>query len=431
LGCAARAAAALVAAFACAAAPARALELRGRDAAEVEWAPATGDVSAYVVFVSRDGGPYRSEQYTQRPRARIAARPGETIQVRVRAYGLSGERTLASPPSEPSEPIRFVPPDVPAEVAAAPPPAALAPGAGTALLPGARTALAPGPSTSLAPGDSVRRIPGFRFAPPLRVEAHGDFDGDGDLDLLATLGSWRHPLVLFLEDASLEHAVVLGSLGEASGALAADFDGDRRDDVALFGAGQLRVVRLERGGKFGVIAREPLATGARLVPADLDGDGAASLVVYEPATGRLHERLGKRNADFGSIQPLHALRAGDFDGDGRDDLWIQPAPGPHAELWLMRAEGGFEVARVTLGRNVGVATVADVNGDGRDDLAGYDPGRAELRAFLLDGGRVIGERLLASGPVESVASGDFDGDGLDDLLLRAPGGEASALVLSR
>ena len=416
LGCAARAAAALVAALACAAVPARALELLGREAAEVEWTPATGDVSAYVVFVSRDGGPYRSEQYTQRPRARIAARPGETIQVRVRAYGLSGERTLASPPSEPSEPIRFVPLDAPTpEVAAAPPPAALAPGA----------------SSSLSPGASVRRIPGFRFAPQLRVEAHGDFDGDGDLDLLATLGSWRHPLVLFLEDASLEHAVFLGSLGEASGALAADFDGDRRDDVALFGAGQLRVVRLERGGKVGVIAREPLATGARLVPADLDGDGAASLVVYEPATGRLHERLGERNADFGSIQPLHALRAGDFDGDGRDDLWVQTAPGPSAELWLMRAGGSFEVASVRLAGNVGVATVADVNGDGRDDLAGYDPGRAELRAFLLDGSRVIGERLLASGPVESVASGDFDGDGLDDLLLRAPDGEASALVLSR
>ena len=97
----------------------------------------------------------------------------------------------------------------------------------------------------------------------------------------------------------------------------------------------------------------------------------------------------------------------------------------------MDGAGSFAVAPLRLGRTVDAATIVDVNGDGRADLAGYDPARNELRAWLLDGGRVIGERLLASGPVNGLRSGDLDGDGLDDLLLRAPGGEASALLLSR
>jgi hypothetical protein len=359
--------------------------------------------------VSRNGGAYRSEQYTSEPRASVPGSPGETVQVRVRAYGVSEGATLTSAVSEPSEPIRFLA----SELAVAP------------------ASAAPPPPAKLAPAGDVRRIPGFQLAPRIHVETHGDFDGDGDLDLLATLGSWRHPIALFLEDGSLQHAVVLAPLGDTSGALAADFDGDGRDEVALRSTGLLSVMRLDRSGKLAAVRREAVPAAARIVPADLDGDGAASLVVYDPATGRLVERLGKQNADFGAIQPLHALFAGDFDGDGRDDLWIQTAPGGNAELWLMDGKGSFTVAPLSLGRSVGAAAVADVNGDGRADLAGYDAARDELRAWLLDGGRVVGERVLASGPVDRVARGDVDGDGLDDLVLAAPDGETSALVLSR
>jgi len=390
--------------------PAFAVDLIGRERAELAWAPATGEVSAYVVFVSRDGGPYRSEQYTREPRAVVSGRAGETLHVRVRAYGLEGAHTLASAPSDPSEPIRFLPPEAPAPAAVGSAP----------------------PAAAAALSESVRRVPGFHFAPQVTLQAQGDFDGDGDLDLLATLGSWRHPLALFLQAGSLEHAVVLGALSPGSSALGADFDGDGRDELAVRSSDQLAVLRLERGGQLLPIRREEIPAAARVVAADLDGDRAASLVVYEPRTGRLTERLAKgKPADFGAIRPLHALYAGDFDGDGRDDLWVQPAPGPNAELWLMRPGGSFAVAPVTLGRSVSTATVADVNGDGRADLAGYDAARGELRAWLLDGGRVIGDRLIASDPVETLRGGDVDGDGVDDLLLGGPGGEATALLLAR
>jgi hypothetical protein len=70
----------------------------------------------------------------------------------------------------------------------------------------------------------------------------------------------------------------------------------------------------------------------------------------------------------------------------------------------------------------------DWNGDGRDDLAGYDTARGELRAWLLDGARVIERRALAQGPIESLRALDLDGDERDDLLIAAPDGTATALI---
>ncbi|MFT5684784.1 MAG: hypothetical protein ACI8RZ_005729, partial [Myxococcota bacterium] len=75
--------------------------------------------------------------------------------------------------------------------------------------------------------------------------------------------------------------------------------------------------------------------------------------------------------------------------------------------------------------------VPDMDGDGRDDLVVGVPGSSEALVLYSDG-RVDGERLTRDdadlmflGPVGSatgsaVAGGDFDGDGLFDLILGAP-----------
>jgi hypothetical protein len=376
-------------------------DVTGRSDVMLAWAPAAGEVGAYVVFVSRDGGPYRVEQYTHGPAARIAGDVGETLQVRVRAYAMADGRRLTSLPSEPSEPIHFLAAHSPpaAAVSSAPPPSA--------------------PPTALTSA---------RYAPQLTIQAGGDFDGDGDLDLLATLGSWQQPLALFLEHGVLAQLACPAPFGSVSAAFAADFDGDGRDELALRSSDALSVLRLDRAGTATLLQREPLPEGARVLPADLDGDKKASLVLYEPATGRLTERLAQGKAlDFGAIRPLHTLHVGDFNGDGRDDLWVQARSGGEAELWMMKPGGGFEVAPVRVDGSVGTAAALDWNGDGRDDLAAWDPTRGELRAWLFDGARVIDRRTLGRSPVESLHALDLDGDARDELLIGAPGGASSAL----
>jgi len=374
-------------------------DLVGRSEVRVAWTPPAGEVAAYVVFVSRDGGPYQSEQYTREASARIAGRSGESVQVLVRAYGASASGTFTSPPSEPSEVIRFL--------ADAPP---ASPAFGAAL---------PRPETLSA----------ARFAPPLQIQTAGDFDGDSSLDLLATLGSWDHPLVLFRKDGALDRVGSMAQLGVVSAVATGDFDGDGKDELVVKSSDALSLLRLEASGKATLLRRETLPAEARILVADLDGDDEDSLITYEPASGRLTERFARGNAiDFGAIRPLYALYAGDFDGDGRDDLFLQARPGGDAELWLMRPGGRFDVASLRLDGSLGAAAVLDWNGDGRDDLAGYDTSRGELRAWLLDGARVIERRALGPGPIESLRALDLAGDDRDDLLIAAPDGTASALI---
>ena len=382
---------------------AAARDVIGRSEVRVVWEPAAGEVAAYGVFVSRDGGPYRSEQYTREPSARIAGRPGESVQVRVRAFSTSANDTRPSPPSEPSEVIRFL--------TAAAPPAQLAVGSAS------------------PPADTPRAQPVARFVPPFQLQASGDFDGDGYPDLLATLGSWDHPLALFQKEGALDKLACLAPLGVVSSVATGDFDGDGKDELVVKGPDAVSLLHLERSGRATLVRRETVPADARFVVADLDGDDEASLVTYEPGSGHLVERFGRGDGiDFGTITPLYALGSGDFDGDGRDDLFVQARAGSDAELWLMRPGGHFEAAPLRLeGRPSSVVTL-DWNGDGRDDLAGFDATRSELCVWLLDGARVLERRTLGPGPLESLRALDLDGDERDDLLITAPDGTETALI---
>ncbi|MFC9491441.1 FG-GAP-like repeat-containing protein, partial [Streptomyces hydrogenans] len=204
--------------------------------------------------------------------------------------------------------------------------------------------------------------------------------------------------------------------------LTGDFNGDGTGDLAAFyGYEDGRVTLLTwlgRGdGTFGNALHSWTAApgnwyfDAMTVQAgDFNGDGRddlAALYGYRDGSVKLMYWAGR--TDGGFAEPVHgyestgwtfrqaSLHAGDFDGDGRDDLaaWYDYADGHDAVIgFRLGTDGKFGARREMLTRPAGSydrsrmkIVTGDYNGDGRDDLAtlyGYADGRVKTITFTAD-----------------------------------------------
>ena len=246
--------------------------------------------------------------------------------------------------------------------------------------------------------------PGEEFG---RSVTAGDFDGDGYDDL--AIGVPQEDgvgavLVVFGSPSSLDFAdhrflgeLDLGRPGEPDDRFgqtltAGDFDGDGRDDLAI-GAPYEDVVTAV-SGKVGDAGAVTVLYGAKS-GFDVDRTQSFDQGFGDPDDG------GSQWWDlFGS-----ALAAGDFDGDGRDDLAI----GHSGE----NSAGRFDSGAVTL-----------IPGAPSPGLA---VGRRRQFAPAVDGlpgGPLRGYRLFGY----ALAAGDFDADGVSDLAVGAPHDDAGGLV---
>ncbi|MFY9551398.1 MAG: CRTAC1 family protein [Thermoanaerobaculia bacterium] len=240
-------------------------------------------------------------------------------------------------------------------------------------------------------------VPGEHMPPGVAVL---DFDGDGRQDLFVAGGDgnrlYRNRGDGTFEDVA-EKAGVAGQEGEATGALAFDYDNDGRTDLYvtyLFRPNLLYRNRgdgtfEEVGAKAGVALNEYCTSAAAL---DYDRDGLPDLYVLvygHPDSGPTLEadnappnHLYRNNGD-GTFKDVSkatrtddtgwglALQSADFDGDGWPDIYIANDFGNHTYLHN-NGDGTFtnlaKKAGVTdPGFGMGVA-VDDVDGDGRLDF---------------------------------------------------------------
>jgi hypothetical protein len=178
--------------------------------------------------------------------------------------------------------------------------------------------------------------------------------------------------------------------------------------------------------------------GGQLAKGDLNGDGYADLVIGQiSTTGDAVIVWGGPQGLSGSggvAIPATNVQTGDFDGDGKLDLALfrigrSPGDAPHGttgSVWtgpLTRTGTPARTSALDPDHlqyiDVKGGAVGDVDGDGRDDLA--------LRAYCGDGVFYCTKFYLASatGLIRStapegdgdVALGDVNGDGYDDLVV--------------
>lgn len=193
-----------------------------------------------------------------------------------------------------------------------------------------------------------------------------------------------------------------GGTVDPEGAVAFDFDGDRKSDVSIYRGGTWWYAASSANGQqrattFG------LATD-KIVPADFDGDGKTDNAVYR---GGIWHILGSRDGytgiQFGVAEDIP--QPGDFDGDGKADVAVfRPSNG----VWyMMGSRDGFSA--VQFGQNGDIPVAADFDGDNKMDQAVYRNGTW----FMLrsrDGFAAPAFGLATDVPVVA----DYDGDGKAD-----------------
>jgi hypothetical protein len=211
----------------------------------------------------------------------------------------------------------------------------------------------------------------------------GDFDSDGRADLLQQFAS---TLVVWLAGAGgrLQARPAVALPFDVDDVAVADFDGDGRDDVAVStrGEGMLRVLLAAGTGDL-VAAESQFAFSGALWASDLDGDARIDLTLV---------RRYDSSAQTRPVATLQGLSAGRFGTPS------EVAVGPLAPL---------------------ATRMVDIDRDGRPDLIydiskGYYSYASELVMGDGLGGFVQGPSVQTPGPLYDV--GDFDGDGLVDLL---------------
>jgi hypothetical protein len=118
----------------------------------------------------------------------------------------------------------------------------------------------------------------------------------------------------------------------------------------------------------------------------------------------------------------HAL-AGDFNGDGTDDLLWNSGTAGVLGVWLM--DGGGIGSTIALNHDMpgwAVAAVGDFNSDGTDDLLWRNE-HGNIGAWLMKDGSIFATYDLGStGGGDAIAAGDFDGNGATDVLWQDPVG---------
>lgn len=292
----------------------------------------------------------------------------------------------------------------------------------------------------------------------------GDFDGDGIDDLLIVARPGDHygyssgdSYVVYgiegVRRASLEldtmrprqgvHLLgVASSYGSGVVASAGDVNGDGFDDL-VFGADDRSYSDLQ-GAAWVVFGAAGLRAGPMV--SRLDGSNGFALTGF---------------ADY-SFSGNAVAGAGDLNGDGFDDIVVgtndasdyvifgaESGFGGSFDVGDLDGSNGFRLhgsAAHAIDRSF--AGAGDFNGDGLDDLVvgvagdrngagatyvvfGSDAGfPAEVDLTALDGTdgfRIDGGRPADSSGASVAAAGDVNADGFDDIVIGAPGGDASGL----
>jgi len=219
-----------------------------------------------------------------------------------------------------------------------------------------------------------------------------DFNGDGNVDVVATSGSFVYAL-LGDGDGTFQQATQSPMVNVAEWITTGDFNHDGKLDVAVTSnfASDVFVLLGNGDGTFqNATSYSAGSSIAHLITADLNGDNALDLAVTN-YNGSVSILMGNGDGTFQNAVSYAVGQAG-------------------SQLWAM--------------------TSADLNGDGKVDLV-FSDGEFDLVYLLLGKGDGTFQPQLSYGsdPYGPLAAGDFNNDGRLDLALGSRGYSNGSILL--
>jgi hypothetical protein len=326
--------------------------------ATVRWTPATGPVSGYQVWVSRNGADFVEIGLVNGNEVMLSGGTGDVLEVAVRAWGVVNGGFEWGPESEGSERIWFV---------------------------GAPVAADRYPVLDCT---SCRRFEERDASGDVVVAATHPAGNDYELVGLGVFAPGR-PQALLRERS-------MGALwiGDVSGAGLMPYWSQW----------------------------DPTFTTSRVArPIDLDGDGATEILLHDDANGRfqiwgfVNNQLVRR-AQYSLAKGMPLIGAGDSNGDGKPDAWFDAG---HGILLIVRLVGATMTGSAVLGvssADLSLADVADYDGDNLADGVWRDETTGRLYVSLMRG-TVSAPRLdmvplpAAAGDIDAVVRTSLDVDG--------------------
>ena len=228
-----------------------------------------------------------------------------------------------------------------------------------------------------------------------------------------------------------------------------DLNGDHHSDIVLQNAANGAVYVLQMGGDddgLGIKAQgsvgAPSGPGASWqvrCTGDFDGDGRSDILWQDPTTGAvsvwkmgsdgLSKTEGSIGAPSGPGPQWQVKGTGDFDGDGVSDILWQNAKTGAVYVWQMTDDGLGIKAQGSVGGSVGpgvqwqVKGTGDFDGDGRSDILWQNSSTSAVYVWQIDSNGLgikaqgtVGADGGPGGDWQVKGTGDFDGDGVSDIL---------------
>lgn len=260
--------------------------------------------------------------------------------------------------------------------------------------------------------------------------AVGDMNGDGfgDIVTCGTAGDRGSVDVLLGNGDGTFQRPTQSAVGSApAGVILGDFNVDGHLDVATADSGTPNISLLLGNGDGTLQPRQRISVGAMpnaLASTDFDGDGIPDFAVAVPSgfvvvlgDGSGGSRPENSIVTIPSTIPSTAgITVGDFDGDGNEDV-LFGGLGFGQNLHLGNGDGTFRTSTLTI--PLVKPLLIDIDGDGKDDVAGLDDIAHNNFDILLSLGTTFQQKfgMQFMGEVDDITAGDFNNDGEIDFAI--------------